>query len=285
MRRRQANVVSLTAAALFVAALVAPAHASPQRIVSLNLCIDQLLIDLVPRERIAGVSYLAADPTLSASPEKFAGLPLLKGASEEVLTLAPDLVLAGAYTTGATVDLLRRLGLKVAIVPIAGDFDGMRESIRQIARAVGESARGEAMIAEFNDRLSAARSTVPSRPTALAYQVSSLVSGPTSLLDAALDAAGYHNLARDLDLGLAGRLPLEMLVAAPPDLIVLANRPDDFQTVLADNLRHPALTRVLAKRPSIALPMPYWMCATPKIAEAVETLAALKATRFAAAAP
>ena len=164
---------------------LAAAEAQPQRIVSLNLCIDQLLIDLVPRERIAGVSYLAADKTLSAFPEKFAGLPLLKGTAEETLSLKPDLVLAGAYTTGATVDLLRRLGVKVVIIPIAGDFDGMRESIQQIAAAVGESAQGEAMIADFNDRLSAARSTVPSRPTALAYQVSSLVSGPYSLLDAA----------------------------------------------------------------------------------------------------
>lgn len=245
------------------------------------MCIDQLLIDLVPRERIAGISYLGVDPTLSASVDKLRGFPLLKGNAEEVLALAPDLVLAGAYTTGATVELLRRLGQRVVIVPIAADFDGMRDSIRQIAVAVGERDKGEAIIADFDERLSAARSTVPSRPTAIAYQVGSLVSGPRSLLDAALEAAGYRNLARDMSLGPAGRLPLETLVTSPPDLIVLANAPGDFQTVLADNLRHPALARIMAARPSLHLPMPYWICATPKIADAVDILANMKSTDFA----
>jgi iron complex transport system substrate-binding protein len=103
------------------------------------------------------------------------------------------------------------------------------------------------------------------------------------LLDAALTAAGYRNLAHDVHLGAGGRLPLEQLVTSPPDLLVLANAADDFQTVLADNLRHPALKQLMLHRPSVHLPMPYWMCATPKIAEAVEILASMKATGLAAA--
>ncbi|MGI9403532.1 MAG: hypothetical protein ACR2OF_03355, partial [Hyphomicrobium sp.] len=35
----------------------------PQRIVSLTVCTDQLLLDLAPRKRIAAVSYLATDAT------------------------------------------------------------------------------------------------------------------------------------------------------------------------------------------------------------------------------
>ena len=253
----------------------------PRRIVSLNMCTDQLLLDLVPHERMVGVSYLGADKTLSAEARRLAKFNLLKGTAEEVLALKPDLIIAGEYTTGATVDLLRRLGQNVLIVPMAIDFDGMRKTVRQMALAVGEVERGEKVLSDFDERLRAARSTVQSRPTAIAYQVGSLVSGPESLLDAALTAAGYRNLARDITLGAGGRLPLEQLVATPPDLIVLANAPDDFRTVLADNLRHPALAKLMARRPSVHLPMPYWMCATPKIAEAVEILASMKATGLA----
>jgi iron complex transport system substrate-binding protein len=261
-----------------------PAAAGPpQRIVSLNLCTDQLLGELVAHERIAAISFLGIDRTLSASARELAGLKLIRGSAEEVLQLKPDLVVAGEYTTGATVDLLRRLGQKVLVVPLAADFEGMRMTIRMIAAEVEEPAKGEDIIAAFDERLSAARSVVTSKPTAIAYQVNSLVSGPDSLLDAALDAAGYRNLAREARLGPAGRMPLEDLVTAPPDLIVLANGPDDFQTVLADNLRHPALAALLKTRPSVRLPMPYWMCATPKIAEAVEILASMKRTGFAAA--
>jgi iron complex transport system substrate-binding protein len=261
----------------------ARASDSPRRIVSLNMCTDQLLIDLVAPERIAGVSYLATDKTLSAEARRLTQFKKLQGTAEEVLALQPDLVIAGEYTTGATVDLLRRLGQTVLVVPLASDFDGMRATIRQIAEAVGEAQRGEDVIREFDERLRAARSTVASRPTAIAYQVGSFVSGSDSLLDAALTAAGYRNLAREIRLGAAGRLPLEQLVTSPPDLLVLANAADDFQTVLADNLRHPALTQLLKERPSVHLPMPYWMCATPKIAEAVEILASMKATGFAEA--
>jgi len=257
---------------------------APRRIVSLNLCTDQLLVELVAPERIAGVSLLGSDRSLSASAAALAQFPKLSGSAEEVLALKPDLVIAGEFTTGATVELLRRLGQKVLVVPLATDLEGMRQTLRLIADAVGEQERGEAIIAEFDARLRSARSTVPSRPTAIAYQVNSLVSGPQSLLDAALDAAGYRNLARDLKLGPGGRLPLEQLVATPPDLVVLANAPSDFQTVLADNLRHPALADLLRRRPNVHLPMPYWICATPKLADAVEILASMKSTGFAEAA-
>ena len=171
------------------------------------------------------------------------------------------------------------------VVPLASDFEGMRATLRLIADAVGEKQRGEDIIVQFDERLRGARSLVPSQPTAIAYQVGSFVSGRESLLDAALEAAGFHNLARDLKLGAGGRLPLEQLVSSPPDLLVLANAPDDFQTVLADNLRHPALADLMRRRPSVRLPMPYWMCATPKIAEAVEILASMKKSGFAEAAP
>lgn len=258
---------------------------APRRIVSLNLCTDQLLVDLVARDRIAAVSSLATDTTISAAAGKLAGLKQVRGSAEEVLALEPDLVIAGDHAAGAAVDLLRRLGQRVVIVPLATDFDGLRQGVRLIAEAVGEEARGAAILKEFDDRLAQARSPVPSRPTAIAYEVNSLASGPRSLVDAVLDAAGYRNLARGLQLDRTGRLPLEELVAAPPDLVILANAPEDYRTVLADNLRHPAFLDLLNRRPHIHLPMSYWMCATPKIVEAVEILASLKSTRFAAKAP
>lgn len=284
--RARFGACGVAIAACLVSASIAVAEtpaAKPERIVSLNLCTDQLLLDLVPAARITGVSFLASDPTLSAEAERLMPFRKLKGTAEEVLSVNPDLIIAGEYTTGATVDLLRRLGRKVLVVPLASDFDGMRGTIRIIATAVGEKERGEEVISLFDERLRAARSTIPSQPTAIAYQVGSFVSGPGSLVDAALTAAGYHNLANDLALGAGGRLPLEQLVTSPPDLVVLANAADDFRTVLADNLRHPALDRLLQRRPSVHLPMPYWMCATPKIAEAVEILAAMKTKSVASA--
>ena len=270
-------------AAVAVLVAASPAFAAkPQRIVSLNLCTDQILLDLVSRQRIAALSFLAADPTMSSMVEEARGLKTIQGAAEEVLALDPDLVFVGQYSTPATVSLLERLGQRVVKVAMASSFEEIRSVVRHMAEAVGEGPRGDAMIADFDARISAAKALPDSSPpTVMAMQVNSLASGPGSLLDEVFEVSGFHNMARDAAakglLGPGGRMPLETLVLNPPDLLVLANSPDDFRTVLGDNLRHPAFGRVAASRKSVHLPMSLWLCGTPRIAGAVETLVETRA--------
>jgi iron complex transport system substrate-binding protein len=274
--KRQLKAMLLGLAALLAAGPGAGAARaeSPRRIVSLTVCTDQLLLDLVSRDRIAALSYLAVDPTLSLKVEEARGLKGVHGMAEEVLALEPDLVIAQEYSTTATVSLLKRLGFRVVLVPLATDLDGLRRAIRIIAAAIGEEPRGEAMIAAFDQRLAAAAPRGPERPRALAYHVNNYASGTGSLADSILRAAGFRNVAGDRPLGPGSRLPLEEVIADPPDLVVLANTPDEFRSVVGDNLRHPAFKSLLASRPHVELPMPLWLCATPQIAEAVEELGA-----------
>lgn len=281
-KRTTARSLASIAAGLLAsigALAVTQAHAEqPNRIVSLNLCVDQILLDLVPRERIAGVSFLASDPTMSMMAREAQGLPAVRGSAEEILALDPDLVLAGEYTTAATVDLLRRLGRRVEIVPMATNFDGIRKVVTHIGDLTGEQSRATALIKAFDERLAEvkARAVVRSAtppPRAVAMQVNSLASGEGSLVDEVLRQAGFENAARGRKLGPAGRLPLETLIADPPDVIVRANSVADFRTVLADNLRHPAFRALDASRPSVNIPMNEWLCGTPRIIDAVERLA------------
>lgn len=264
----------------------APAHADgvPQRIVTLNACADQIVVDLVPRERIRAVSHLAADPLVSAVAEKARGIPWTRGNAEEVLAFQPDLVIAGEYTTPATVALLERLGIKILKVPGASDFEGVRAVTRLIADAVGEREQGERMLSDFDRRISATSLDESTRPTAVVYQVNNLAAGPGSIADNVLRAAGFANLTAELNLGPGGQLPLEALVADPPDLIVLSGPIGEYRTVVADNLRHPALAALMRTRKTTTLPWRLWLCATPHLAEAVEHLAAVRATMSARAA-
>ncbi len=253
----------------------------PERIVSLNLCSDQVLLDLVPKERIAALSELVVDPALSGRVALAGGVKLVRGHAEEVLALAPDLVLAGEYSTPATVSLLRRLGINVVTVPLATDFAGIRKAIGTVARAVGEERAGRAIVVEFDRRIEAAVRPSPNGaakklPTAIVYHVNSLASGAGSLLDEIVRVAGYHNAARDMRLGPGDRLPLETLVLQAPDAVIMATAPEAFHTTAADNLRHPALRTILAQRQSVQLAMPLWMCGTADVAIAVEQLAAAR---------
>ena len=266
--------VHWTLLALLSFLLATPAHAAkPARIVSLNLCTDQILIELVPPERIAALTTLAVDRNVSAIAGDVKGIKLIAGAAEEVLGLDPDLVLASPYAATTTVDLLKRLGKRVELVPFATDFDGIRATVRQVAAAVEEPERGEAVIARFDAALSSARSHSSKQPEALVYQVNGLVSGTGSLADAALTAAGLSNQAARRSTAAGARIALESIVVMPPDLVVLAQGMNTYRTVVSDNLRHPALARLMQRTAGVELPMPLWLCGSPRIADAVGILA------------
>jgi len=249
---------------------------APTRVVSLDLCTDQLLIELAQRDRIAAVTHLAADPAVSAIPEKARGLPITHGNAEDVLRYDPDLVLAGPFGVTSTVDLLRRLGRHVVVVPLPQDLDGVRASVRVVAGAVGEAAKGEALIGELDRRLSALAPPASPAPTALIYQVGGSVSGPGSLADAILTAAGLRNMSAAYRLSRGGQVPLESLIAKPPDLLVLASNEDEYRTALADSLRHPIIRRLRERGASVELPWRLWLCGTPHIADAIERLAGVR---------
>jgi iron complex transport system substrate-binding protein len=279
------DTVGVAAAVLLAVVAAASAQAAkPVRVVSLDVCADQLLIELVEPERIAAVTHLAADPEVSASWQKAKGLPVTRGAAEDVLGHRPDLVLAGPFGVAPTVGLLRRLKANVVIVPMASDLDGVRAAVRAVAAAVGEEARGAAIVAAFDRRLAQARPAAPLDPastslppSAIVYQVGGAVSGAGSLADAALVAAGFRNKAAEYRLTRTGQVPLELLAASPPDLIVLSSALDEYRTVVSDNLRHPAFRRVRAQRASIVLPWRLWLCGTPQIADTIVRLAEVRA--------
>jgi iron complex transport system substrate-binding protein len=261
-------------------ALAQPAGANkPGRIVSLDLCTDQLLIELVERERIAAVTFLAADPAVSAIPAKAKGIPITRGAAEDVLRYDPDLIFAGPFGVAPTVDLLRRLKRNIVVVPQPSDLAGVRTSVRMVAGAVGEEMRGEAMVSAFDQRLAALapKAADTARPTAVVYQIGGSVSGPGSFIETALAAAGFRNAAADYRLTRGGQVPLEWLVARPPDLLVLASGVDEYRTAAADNLRHPALRLLRQRHASIEVPWQMWLCGTPHIADAIERLAQARA--------
>ena len=108
------------------------------------------------------------------------------------------------------------------------------------------------------------------------YQVNGLASGQFSVAHAMLEAAGFRNHAVTLGLGAGGTLPLEALVANPPDVLVLSGPNDEYRTVTADNLRHPALAAAMRDRATVIVPWRFWLCGTPYIAEAISRLSAAR---------
>lgn len=254
-----------------------PAAAKPQRIVSMNLCADQLLLQLVEPERIASVSFLSADPNLSVLHEQARRFPLNHGLAEEILPLEPDLVLASTVTSRPSTELLRRLGYRVVALPLADDLSEVRAQVMRVAEAVGEPERGRALLAEFDARLGAiAAPPRDERPAAAVYWANGYTYGTGELVDTLLTAAGFDNLAGRLGLARIRRLPLEVLVTERPDFLVIGRAPVEHPALANEILEHPALAAAFPDRVRLAMPTPLWNCGTPLVAEAVERLAALR---------
>ena len=83
--------------------------AKPQRIVSINLCLDQLVLMLADPEHIQSLTFLSLDPAYSFMHEEAANVRVINhGAAEEILPLEPDLVLAGQFSASFAVQVLQR---------------------------------------------------------------------------------------------------------------------------------------------------------------------------------
>jgi iron complex transport system substrate-binding protein len=251
---------------------------TPRRLVSLNLCTDQLLLALAPRDAIAGLSFLAVDRSLSAQADAAVGLPLLRGQAEEVLTLQPDLVLAGMFTARPTVALLQARGVKVMQVGLADDFNAIRQQIRTVAAALGRVERGEALIAAMDATLTAAIPASPPtrRPRALSLAPGAFTAGAGTLTDAVMRAAGLDNYAAAKGLTGYGYLSLEQIAADPPDLLLVDGTEGKAPSLNGQLLAHSALARAVPPAHRPAVPGWMWSCGGPFTAEAVRLLAAAR---------
>jgi iron complex transport system substrate-binding protein len=268
-------VAALVAAQSFAQSNAAVAERRPQRIVSLNVCTDQILLRLVEPERIAGVTRLASDPRVSASVDLAAGLPTTGGAAEEVFALEPDLVLAGTYTTRAAVALLRRMDVPVIEIPPESSLADIRRTIALIGDAVGEPERAAAMIERFDAELADLSATASRDRGALAdVQVNGWVSGDGTLVADVAHAAGYETLGERLGFGGARQVSLEQLLISAPEAVALADAWGETPALAGERLRHPAVRLVMAQAAVADVPDRLWACGGPFTLEAARRIAA-----------
>lgn len=246
------------------------AGSAPGRVVSINLCTDQLAMMLAAPGQLVSVSRLAADPHSSAMAVAARDWPANQGRAEEIYLLEPDLVLAGVYTDPATIGMLRRVGLRVEQIDVARSLDDTRARIREVAALLGREAAGARLVDGFDARLDALRSDAPHRRAAL-YHANGYSLGGSTLSDDILRAAGFENVARALGLRGGGSLALERLVMAAPDLLIRgtplpgASRAEAVMT-------HPALAALTSGTAGMRITSPDWICGTPHVLGAVERL-------------
>ena len=251
-------------------AQTAPEVPAPKRVVSMNLCTDQLAMLLAGPGQLVSVSALSADPLVSLMADQARGYPLNHAHAEEIYLLKPDLVLAGSYTARSSTEMLRRLGIRVETLPPANSLSEISAGIALMGALLGREAEARALNESFTADLAAI--TPPARRLGASYDANGYSVGRETLSGDVMRKAGLELVPDRLGLHYGGPLALEALVMAAPGVVVTGTRYDNPSRA-EEILDHPALARLGASR--IAIPDRDWICGLPQITRAAAELARL----------
>jgi iron complex transport system substrate-binding protein len=261
--------------------------AKPQRIVSLTLFTDEILLDLVEPGRLAGITTFAADPDISNVAARGAGIgSRLTLSVEPVLALRPDLVFVSNWSEADKVAQLRGAGVPVYTMASGLTVAEIQGKIRTVARLAGEPAKGEAMIGAMSARLAEVKRRVAkiaesAKLSIVDYAVWGSAQGAGSSWDEMLKLAGLVNAVRGLPADGYGQVPLskEKLLELDPDILILPGwvygDPKGADAFYAQMLNDPALKTMKAVKKARAYKMPERLKSTVSqyLADAVEYLA------------
>lgn len=267
----------LAAAAWLVTSLMVPVLAAPpHRVVSTFLCTDEYVFRLLPKGDIAALSYEAVDrkPVVSTIADAAAGMPVIRPSTETVLKMKPDLVVMYAGTNPRLHLSLEKLGVPVLDVPWANSLADVRRVTTMLGDKLGAPSRAAALLAEMDRKIAAAKAAAPHPPvTTILYEPQgyAAVQGVT---DEVLQLAGLVNAAPAAKLTRAGQLPVEAVVAHPPELLILGGEERSGSAQAYTILHHPALKALqgrthmeFASLTPLMCPGPWSLDAAPKLAQ------------------
>jgi iron complex transport system substrate-binding protein len=241
----------------------------PHRIVSVNLCTDQYLLALADRSQIAALTSNADKPELSAAAAQTHGLRLLGNSAEDVLDIAPDLIVGMPARRSALVAALKGQHYRTLDMHWADSFDNIVAQIRAVAVAVGHPDRGEALIARMQRDLAALPKPGRGRVAAY-YQRRGFLTGTGTLVDDLMHRAGLVNLAARLHKPALSQITIESMIAAQPDFIIVESETDRVTDQGTEMLHHPALEHI----PRIHIPQAWTVCGGPAYVLAARSLVA-----------
>ncbi|MFM7378574.1 MAG: ABC transporter substrate-binding protein [Erythrobacter sp.] len=245
-----------------------PAHPTPAHptIVSLNPCLDAILVEIAPPEQVLALSHYSRDPASSSIPPATAArYGVTGGTAEEVIAAKPDLVLASIFLPQPTRHALERAGLRVETFGSPTMVAESAEQVRAVAALAGRAGEGEAL---------AVKITAPSPPSlrpldALLWQEGEIVAGEQTLIVELLREAGFASDAARRGLRQAEPVSLEAVLADPPQVLLVAGD--------AAGQRHPVLAGQLKTTHIAAFDPSLIYCGGPTIPKARARLAEIRA--------
>jgi iron complex transport system substrate-binding protein len=255
-------------------ALVAPAQAAGlPRIASMNVCTDQLLVQLADPGQILGLSRFSRDAWQSFVADDARRYPALSGGAEDILVLKPDIVVASLFDKRSTRELLKENGLRLAELAVPRNLDEVKAQIRRMGEITGHPGRAAAEIARLDAAIARARRAVVEKHyRVLPLSRRGFVAGSDSLVSSLLTETGLLNAAGDLGVAAGDFASLEAIVSARPDFLLVSDAGDRAEDEGRAFLLHPALERFYPSQKRIVIPERLTVCGGAMLADALDLL-------------
>lgn len=242
----------------------------PSRIVSLDYCADQYVLALADKNSILALSTESQDD-FSYFREKADGIPQVLPRAETILSLKPDLIVRSFGGGPQATALFERAGIPVLQIGWAGELEGLKSIVLEVAEGMGEPKRGRLIADDFDARLAAIQRREAGE-TALYMTPGGVTSGGGSLIDEMFIAAGLRNYQ---DTPGWHDLPLERLLTDTPDVVAAAFYNSIHKTPGNwSSSRHPIALAQLEKADTIPLNGAWTACGAWYLIDAIEALSA-----------
>lgn len=246
------------------------------RVVSVNVCTDQLVMLLAEPAQIVSLSNLSDDPRSSAMADVAAGFAKNNSQAEVIALQNPDVVVAGDYSDPSMIALLRSIGIEVVQFPITQSLNEIPDQMRKMGDVLGQGAKAEEIAIAMEQELAALPQVREDAPIAAFFLPNGYSIGAGSMSHDILAAGGARNLSDELGFKGNGTLSLEQVVLHQPNLLI-GSQPFSGFSLSEEMVSHPALSEFPSLKTSVE-----WVCGTPLVLDAIasvrDQLTAMSAT-------
>lgn len=268
------------------AGLTARADESPQadeqpRVVSINLCTDQLLMLLAEPEQILALSSLSHDKAGSYYYQEAKSLKRIDPIAEDIFPLNPDVIITGPYTSRYTLNMLDELGLRVETIPIANTIEQMLDNVVRVGDIVDQVERARRVVDDVRTRLSdiavravggATNGDADVKPRIAIYDANGYTVGRETVRGEAIELSGWTNVATEQGIDSYGVLGLEQLIGLKPQALVESPYSGDTYSRGQMLAKHPAIAASGLDPLIIKVPSNMTICAGPWTVDVIDQL-------------
>ena len=196
-------------------------------IVSLTLSGDEMLLGLVPENRIAGLSgKINEDKEISNIVDKAKKFPKVEGNEEVLMSLEPDLIMVADWLSKRITDIGAITGAKVYFYKTPNSYEEQKKLIRDLANLVEEKENGEKLIKNMDDRLKALQNKIAKnykgvKPKILMYTSFGTTSGKNTTFNDMVKLINGVNVVAEAGIDGFKDISKEKVIELNPDIIIV----------------------------------------------------------------